>query len=469
LCLPVFLCLSFAGVQAQDYTLDKKDTSEVRFINKKKFYIYKVEKGETIYSLGKKFSVTEAELLEFNPDLKDGLKNKMKLWIPASSGLVAAPVAEEKKVESVRDSSIEITLFAPLRIDKHYVTDDLLEDTLLLNEGLDKETAASLEFYEGLLFALEESAKAKKIKVRLRICDTQDDSSVTLKWLKGSSVQKSDVWIAAGSSGIQKLINQHSRTLKVPLVSAAMNSAENLKDNPGSVAFLPASLTQCLQMGKACSRLFKGAQCLLIKSANPKETERSKAFKTGWMEEDKTVVIKEISLGTSMETVFQDSLSSSRPNIVFVPSSNEDFVSQVITALDKIGAEKKFHLVGIPTWQYFETINPALMEKMNTYLFVTSYIDYESSMALQIRKHFRETYGNEPSENAYLGFDVMTVLEKAWLSYGREFPGKLHEEDYIGLYSRYHFSTHYGMTENGFIQVLRYKDLNLEKVDASTN
>src|SRR5688572_17234128 len=133
LCIPVFLCLSFVGVQAQDYTLDKKDTSEVRFINKKKFYIYKVEKGETLYSLGRKFSVTEAELLEFNPDLKDGLKNKMKLWIPASSGLVTAPVTEEKKTEPVRDTVIDITLFVPLRIDKQYVTEDLLEDTLLLN------------------------------------------------------------------------------------------------------------------------------------------------------------------------------------------------------------------------------------------------------------------------------------------------------------------------------------------------
>ena len=63
----------------------------------------------------------------------------------------------------------------------------------------------------------------------------------------------------------------------------------------------------------------------------------------------------------------------------------------------------------------------------------------------------------------------MTILEKAWLSYGKEFPEKIHEEGYSGLYSRYHFSTHYGMTENDFIQVLRYKDVNLEKVDSLTN
>jgi len=474
LLLLVFPGFCSGSLYAQEYTLSKKDTAEVRFINKKKFYIYKVEKGETFYSLGKKFGVTEAELREFNPELKDGLKNKMKLWIPASPGLVTAPAAEEKKAEAPRDTSLEIALLLPLRIDKHYVTEDLLSDTLLLNENFDKESAASLEFYEGVLYGLDEFTKTNKMKVKLRVCDTQDDSSATLKWLRNPAVQKANVWIAAGSNGILKLINQHSKTQKVPVLSASMNSAENLKDNPGSVSFLPGSLTQCRQMGKACAVLFKGSKCLLVQTvspANAKETERSKAFKAGWMEVDSNGVTREISLAKAgvMESVLKDSLASVQPNVLFVPTSNESFVSTMLTALDSVGNDKKLKLIGIPTWQYFETINPALMEKMNTYIFVTSYMDYDNAMALQLRKYFRDIYGNEPSEHAYLGCDVMSVLGKAWLRYGREFPLKIQTETLGGLYTRYHFSSHNGMTENDFIQVLRYKDVNLEKVEVVTD
>jgi len=36
---------------AQRYELNKKDTSEVHWINGKKFYEIKVEKGETEYSI----------------------------------------------------------------------------------------------------------------------------------------------------------------------------------------------------------------------------------------------------------------------------------------------------------------------------------------------------------------------------------------------------------------------------------
>lgn len=42
-----------------------------------------VEKGRTIYNLTKTYQITEAELLQLNPELKDGLKSGMKLRVPS--------------------------------------------------------------------------------------------------------------------------------------------------------------------------------------------------------------------------------------------------------------------------------------------------------------------------------------------------------------------------------------------------
>src|ERR1051325_5832347 len=81
---------------AQDNAITKKDTSEIRFINARKFFIYKVDKGETLYSISKKFFFPEEEITKSTPELKDGLKEKMKLCIPAYSHLKKD---REKKVE----------------------------------------------------------------------------------------------------------------------------------------------------------------------------------------------------------------------------------------------------------------------------------------------------------------------------------------------------------------------------------
>lgn len=54
-------------------------------IDGKTFNLYNVESGETIYGICKKNNVTEAQLLDWNPELKNGLKKSMVLKILKAS------------------------------------------------------------------------------------------------------------------------------------------------------------------------------------------------------------------------------------------------------------------------------------------------------------------------------------------------------------------------------------------------
>lgn len=57
--------------------------AEATFLQNYKQHI--VEQGETIYTLSNKYKVTSQQLLELNPDLKSGLKYGQVLLIPAQS------------------------------------------------------------------------------------------------------------------------------------------------------------------------------------------------------------------------------------------------------------------------------------------------------------------------------------------------------------------------------------------------
>src|SRR5436189_6261593 len=96
-----FIFLFFAAVMnLRGQALKEKDTTNVQFINSRKFYIYKVEKGETLFSISQKFKIPQEEIIQFNKDIeKNGLKAKMKVWVPAYSWLKKDTVAEEKKPE----------------------------------------------------------------------------------------------------------------------------------------------------------------------------------------------------------------------------------------------------------------------------------------------------------------------------------------------------------------------------------
>src|SRR5690349_15877771 len=149
-------CCWMMNSVAQRYELNKKDTSDVQWIKGNKYYVYKVEKGETVYSITKRFNVTEEDLLKNNPDLKDGLKNKMQLLIPAVKSEKKADT--DKKSENAKQSlkEIRVGLMLPVNIWKSAIPDSAYEDSS--HNEMNLESVAQLEFYEGAMHALDSLA-----------------------------------------------------------------------------------------------------------------------------------------------------------------------------------------------------------------------------------------------------------------------------------------------------------------------
>ena len=76
--------LLIANAQAQDPSEDYRTH----------FLIHKVRKGDTSFSLTKRYEISTQQLLYYNPELKDGLKRKMKLKIPRYKEIPPPPEPE---------------------------------------------------------------------------------------------------------------------------------------------------------------------------------------------------------------------------------------------------------------------------------------------------------------------------------------------------------------------------------------
>ena len=77
-------CLMTTNLQAQDPDENYRTH----------FLIHKVRKGDTIFSLTKRYEISDQQLLYYNPELKDGLKRKMKLKIPRYKEIPPPPKPE---------------------------------------------------------------------------------------------------------------------------------------------------------------------------------------------------------------------------------------------------------------------------------------------------------------------------------------------------------------------------------------
>ena len=141
-------------------TLTKKDTADIRFLNSRKFYIYKVEKGETLFSISQKFNIPQEEIIQFNKDInQQGLKAKTKLWVPAYSWLKkdAKAETETEEVEEINPEKklYKIAIIATLNLPKMYMPDTTALDSSYVDEAIERDIVNSLSFIEGAIRSAE--------------------------------------------------------------------------------------------------------------------------------------------------------------------------------------------------------------------------------------------------------------------------------------------------------------------------
>ncbi len=128
----VFFCT--VGLQAQERRIQE---------NGKTFLLHVVEKGETIFSLSKSYSVEQKELLNANPDLIFGLKTGQELKILVAESQREEEVPQQKAVAPSQPD--ELPLFKTYKVKRrdglHFIAKEFnvsVEDILKYNPQLEE-------------------------------------------------------------------------------------------------------------------------------------------------------------------------------------------------------------------------------------------------------------------------------------------------------------------------------------------
>lgn len=86
---------------------DENKTAETVTSGNENIIMHTIVSGETLYGITKKYKVSEAELISLNPDLKTGFRTGAKIRIPVSEGTT-------KDVEKVGDAKPDVVLNQPV-------------------------------------------------------------------------------------------------------------------------------------------------------------------------------------------------------------------------------------------------------------------------------------------------------------------------------------------------------------------
>lgn len=64
-------------------------------LNGKEYYVYKVSRGESLYSISRKFKISESDIVKYNPSVKKGLKSDQMLFLPINDDALSEENASE--------------------------------------------------------------------------------------------------------------------------------------------------------------------------------------------------------------------------------------------------------------------------------------------------------------------------------------------------------------------------------------
>ncbi|RAJ15624.1 LysM peptidoglycan-binding domain-containing protein [Arenibacter echinorum] len=375
----------------------KMETGEVNIEN---YNFYEVKPKQTEFSLTRKFGVTYTELLELNPELKDGLKAGMVLKLPkAQTGNFDVKNALILDKINLRDSvntlnRPKLVFLLPFRLDRLDLNDNAATKSAIENR---KDVKYSLGLYSGAMVALDSIAKLG-ISVDVKTYDTQLDLNRTKGILqKENLIGVSAIFGPLESQSLKEVALQASE-YGVPVVAPLTDKSDLSLNN---VFFaLPSEKVMADHMMTYVEGLRTKENVIIIADQKNKPTESALLMKFPGakivaLKEDRTVDIDKISKILSLET----------ENWVFLETDQANVVYHVGSLLNSLISED----IGI---RLFTTDkNKAFDSEVVSYSHLSNLRFTYPSASREIGENsfvklYRKRYGADPDAYAVRGFDL---------------------------------------------------------------
>lgn len=350
---------------------------------------YEVKPKETIYSIGKRYQVTESELLKLNPTLKDGLKAGQTLKIPVNRETVVA----ERQIPSIKgEYRPRITLLLPF------------SDESTTNDRY-------VEFYEGFLLAVD-SLKNLGLSFEVHAYECGSDNQKLQELIESGVLNGTDCCIGGINPDQIKLLSDWARINLRYVVSPFSSKITEIEGNPYLFQTLsPHSATISNTIDYIAGK-YKKATFVFI-GAVVDETDHRSQFYT---ELKKTLLQKGNKILQMNQLEDFDKLNSllqSPENVLIpAPANLQETGNNLIQlkAFQTAHPDKHFLLIGYPDWMALNKNHLKLLYELNAMIYSNFYADFSSWSVQRFQVAYNRNFGknmlNTYPRYALMGYDI---------------------------------------------------------------
>ncbi len=475
-------------------------------ITEDKFIYYTVSENDTLYAISQRFGVPVNEIVNYNNQLRWGLKEGQILRIPKPGVLYVdtlkttvdsvalllekytSPLSAHEcdSVRGLRDS-IKVALLLPFFSKEFLEVQKLEKDTSLITniahyEASKKKVSIGssfVEFYEGVLLAvdsLKNSVKSIKIIVR----DTERDTNTVKRIIRELEHFKPDIIIGPVFPENLKLVSDFARQNQIIIVSPLSSRTDLVDNNPFIIQAIPSRQTELDVWADYISQYYD-KNIILVHNSDKEDSKeidyfREKLFSCFYSDSTyKYIIYKEVRFNDTLTENILYALDEEKDNMVFISSTNEAYVMEAVNKLRRYQKDYRIRVFGNPVWQTWSNIDIEYLHDLQLNIYIPFYINYNDNHTRNFISKCRRIYNYEPYtvmakgyNYCFLGYDIALYTLSALKDYGKNFPRCVEHFKVDLLLSDYVFKRRdiKSGLENVSITILNYSnDLSVNKVN----
>jgi LysM repeat protein len=364
-----------------------------------------VTAGDTWYSLAKKYDTTVEELKQANRTVSDDLKLGQHIQIPPASGKAVQEVISDTSLYSIA-YMLPFYSHSPDSASK-------------LNRKYQK---ASVQFYRGAMMAIEHMEKCG-LRAKVDFYDVHQDSNSVVNAINQFAGKQPDVCFGPlfkeAIAKMLSLINPAHTHVVLPV----QQSSKVLLMSKNISKVVPGATTEWAYLASYLALEKKLPECILVKSGKEEESKLVNSFRDEW-KRNKSGIITELNMNDSADVIKLRKLlvEKALPVVVF-PCSDDVLIRKFLNEYKRYNLRLYGHEKWLPTSDVTIEIPPNFMVSA----LKSNFIDMSSHDVKEWIENFRITYKSEPDEFAFLGYDVSLYYLSGLNKFGLEFGSHLNE------------------------------------------
>ncbi len=423
------------------------------------FVLHEVVKGDTFYSLANFYEVSEAQLLQLNPELSDGLPLGATLKIKRNPRRAFVDIYTYQD-SILPNQQLKAALLLPFRA-ANYLPDSIsLKEAFVTNATL---VNIATDFYLGAELAID-SLRNKGIDIALNVYDTGVRKGSTFDSIVNQvDLSTNDVIFGPLYSDELQILATSLDT--IPLVYPVYSSGQSkftasniIKTSPDKTVFrkeLTTYIKEYLIGGNVI--IVSDEKQATILAANTMKTN----LKLGESYIDTVTVITPID-GYIEKERFLELLKPNRKNWVVLATDKNVVVSDVINSLISLPEETFAKLFTFTKGRVYDNEDNRKLAKLGFTFVSEDFYEVNAPMSTLFNQQYKEKNYTLPSYYATKGFDITyDILIR--LASGKSLETTFKEGASQRVETRFDFRE--DAQENKGLYIIQYnKDLTLNKL-----